>query len=64
MVAASMTVGELGSCAAVREAHELMSQADAEGRKARPREPSDSVERVAHRRWVARAVGKENAIRL
>ena len=62
MVSTAMTVWQLCSSPAVREPHQLMAEADAERRERGIRQLADRSQCVAHRRRIARAVGKEEAV--
>jgi hypothetical protein len=63
VVAAAVTIGELRRRAAVRQAYELMSQADTEGGKTSSRQLSNALQSVPHCRRIARTIRKEEPVR-
>ena len=64
MIAAAVAIRQLGRRAAEGEADELVPQADAERRQPAAGELAHGVERVVDRGGIARAVRKEEPVRV
>ena len=64
VIAPPVTVRQLRGRPPVGQPDELMSEADAERRKPRIGKLADRLQRITHRGWIARAIGKEESVRL
>ena len=63
MITSTVTVRQLGCGTTVREADELMAETDSERGQACVRKLPNVLQCVAHRRWIARSIGKKETIR-
>ena len=63
MITSAVTVRQLGCGTTVGEANELVAETDSERGQACVRELANALQCVAHRRWVARSIGKKEAVR-
>ena len=64
MVAAPVTVGELGGTATVCQADQLMAKTDSKGGKSRTRQVADRSQRVVDRGRISWTIGKKETIGL
>src|SRR5215208_3042448 len=62
MIAPAVTVRQLGGRTAIRQAHQLMAQADSEGGKPRIGQLANILQSVADGRRITRPVGKKETV--
>ena len=63
MIASPVPVRQLGCGTTVGQANELVAETDSERGQARVRQLANGLQYVADRRWIARSVGKKEAVR-
>ena len=63
MITSPVPVRQLACGTTVCQANELVAETDSERGQAGVRELPNALQCVAHRRWVARSIGKKEAVR-